>query len=193
MEKRLFIVTGSPGIGKTTVLSKIIDVVKERSYSVGGMLTSEVRVAGVRIGFEMLDVCGGKKGWLARTDQKEGPHIRKYQVNLQDLDTIGAKAILQAVTSSDIIVIDEVGPMELFSDKFAQAVVTAIDSTKPLVCIVHWKIRNQFIEGILRREDAETFTVNEQNRNRLPENIADKITKLLGTQKGTKDYNLSAG
>jgi nucleoside-triphosphatase len=177
--KRVFVVTGSPGVGKTTVLVKLIDVLKNRCFSIGGMLTREVRVAGERVGFELSDIDEGRRGWLAGADQKEGPQVGKYRVNLGDLNNIGANAVLKAVECSDIVVVDEVGPMELLSDQFVQAVERAINSSKPVVCTVHWKMRNQVIDRIERREDAETFVVSLQNRDRLHEVLADRTTDLL--------------
>ena len=187
MRKRLFIVTGSPGIGKTTVLLKMIDLLKNEGYSIGGMISREARVAGTRIGFELLDVGEGKKGWLARADQKEGPRVGKYHVNLADLEGVGANAILHAIVLSDVIVIDEVGPMELFSDQFVQAVLKAIESNKPLICTVHWKIRNEFSDRLEKREDAETYVVNMQNRDRLHELLAERTGELLERSKPNKE------
>ncbi|MCK4439352.1 AAA family ATPase, partial [Candidatus Bathyarchaeota archaeon] len=43
MKKRLMFITGSPGTGKTSVLLKIVDALKARDYSVGGMVSREVR------------------------------------------------------------------------------------------------------------------------------------------------------
>jgi nucleoside-triphosphatase len=173
--------------GKTTVLLKIIDLFKNEGYSIGGMISCEARVVGTRIGFELLDVDEGKKGWLARADQKEGPRVGKYHVNLGDLEGVGANAILNAIVHSDVIVIYEVGPMELFSDQFVQAVLKAIGSTKRVICTVHSNMRSELLDRIEQREDAETYVVNKQNRDHLPELLAERTRELLGHSKPNKE------
>ena len=150
-------------------------------------MSREARVAGTRIGFELSDVGKGKKGWLARTDQKEGPRVGKYRVNLEDLEDIGANAILYAIMHSDIIVIDEIGPMELFSEQFVQTVLKAIDCNKPVICTVHCKIRNELSDRIEQREDAETYVVNMQNRDHLHELLAERTRELRGLNKPNKE------
>jgi nucleoside-triphosphatase len=109
LKKRLLFITGSPGTGKTSVLLKTIDVLKTRGYSVGGMVSREVRAGGARVGFEILDLSSGGRGWLAHVNQKYGPRIGKYRVNLEDLDNIAAEAIATAIENADVVAIDEIG------------------------------------------------------------------------------------
>ena len=54
--KRILLLTGTPGVGKTVVLTKVVNILKEKGYSVGGMISREVREGRVRVGFEMLDL-----------------------------------------------------------------------------------------------------------------------------------------
>ncbi len=117
----MLILTGSPGSGKTTVLEKTVKALKERGIRVGGMISREVREGGVRVGFEISDVATGKRGWLAHVNQHAGPQLGRYQVNLRDLETVGAQAIANALENSDVVAIDEIGPMELFSEKLKTA------------------------------------------------------------------------
>ena len=94
---RVLILTGAPGVGKTTVLTKTVDALKAKGVSVGGMISREVRESNVRVGFEILDLTNGKHGWLAHVNCQSGPQVGKYHVNLQDLDNIGTAAITQAL------------------------------------------------------------------------------------------------
>jgi nucleoside-triphosphatase len=134
--------TGSPGIGKTTVLIKAVEALKTGGASVGGMISREAREGNVRVGFEIIDLTNNKHGWLAHVNQKKGPQVGKYHVNLLDLENIGAKAIMEAVGKCDIVAIDEIGHMELFSQKFKQAVKQALESQKPVLAIVHAKAKD---------------------------------------------------
>jgi len=179
LRKRVLLLTGNPGVGKTTVLMKIVDALRAKGCSVGGMISREVREGGTRVGFEILDLNSSKRGWLAHVNQKSGPQVGKYRVNIEDLDLIGAKAIADAVEKCGIIAIDEIGPMELFSKKFKEAARKALESRKPVLAVVHWKAQDKLINEAKSREDSETFTVTQENRDKLPETIAQKALKFL--------------
>jgi nucleoside-triphosphatase len=179
LKKRLLFITGSPGTGKTSALLKTIEVLKARGYSVGGMVSREVRTCGARIGFEISDLGSGRRGWLAHVNQKHGPRIGKYRVNLEDLDNIGAEAIATAVENADVVAIDEIGPMELHSERFTEAVVKAVESRKLVVGTVHWKARDRLIREISARQDAEIYKVTYENRGNLHEMIVEKAADFL--------------
>jgi len=179
LKKRLLFLTGNPGIGKTTVLLRVVEALKIMGFSVGGMISREVRTCGTRIGFEILDLSSSKRGWLAHVNQKSGPQIGRYRVNLGDLEGIGVAAIVSAVENSDVVAIDEVGPMELFSGRFKEAVKKAVDSRKLVVGVVHWKARNGLIDEIKAREDFEMYVVTYENKDKLHEVIVEKAVEFL--------------
>ena len=177
--KRVWFITGRPGIGKTTVLLKVIEGLKTEGFSVGGMISREVRRSGSRIGFEVLDIASGKKGWLAHVKQPVGPKIGRYRVNLNDLYSVGVKAILEALEKANIIVIDEIGPMELYSKEFVDAVGKALESAKPVVGTVHFRVKHPLIDQLKSREDSEILEVTLQNRARLHKLIIGNLLLIL--------------
>lgn len=172
---RIVFITGQPGIGKTTVLLNAIETLKKRGYEVGGMISREFRERGVRTGFEIIDIYTGQRGWLAHVNQPKGPQVSKYRVNLDDLKTIGANSILNAIKKANIVAVDEIGPMELFSPAFTEAVVKALESNKPLLGTIHHKARDALIGTIKTRADTEILKVTHKNRNTLHTLIIDKI------------------
>jgi nucleoside-triphosphatase len=177
--KRVLLLTGSPGVGKTTVLLKVVEALRAKGYSVGGMISREVREGGNRVGFEVLNLTSNRLGWLAHVNQKAGPQVGKYRVNLEDLNSVGAEAIISAVEECDVVAVDEVGPMELFSEKFKQAVRRTVESGRLVIGIVHWKAKDKLIEDIKSREDAEIFTVTYENRGKLHQSILEKAEEYL--------------
>lgn len=179
MQKRIFLLTGSPGVGKTTLLLKVVEALRAKGYSVGGMISREVRSGGTRIGFEILDLNTGKSGWLAHINQKTGPKVGKYRVNMEDLEKVGVEAILKAVKECDVIAVDEIGPMELFSEKFRNAVKEAVGSGKLMVGVVHWKARDKIIDNVKKRQDTEIFTVTFENRDKLHVTVVGQILEGL--------------
>ncbi len=178
MHEHVFLLTGAPGVGKTTTLEKVVEALKAQGVSVGGIISREVRKSGVRVGFEIIDLTNGNRGWLAHVDQRSGPQVGKYRVNMRDLENIGAKAIAEAIEKCAVVVIDEIGPMELFSPTFKQAVKQALDNGKPVLAVVHAKAIDPLITEAKQREDAGTFTVTPANRDDLPELLTNRILDL---------------
>jgi nucleoside-triphosphatase len=177
--KHIILVTGSPGVGKTTVIMKAAETLKIQGYSVGGMTTQEKREDGNRVGFQILDLATQRQGWLAHVNQPSGPRIGKYKVNLNDLENIGANAIQNATKTAHIIIIDEIGPMELCSETFRQALIEAMESSKPVIATIHHKATDTLVRNIKTRPDTELFEVTMENRNTLHNLIIQKITKIL--------------
>ena len=183
MKKHILLLTGSPGVGKTTVLLKAVQTLKATGYSVGGMISREVRSSGERIGFEILDLGDTKRGWLAHVNNPSGPKVGKYVVNLNDLDGIGADAIVKAVERFDVVCIDEIGPMELFSVDFKNAVRRAIESEKLVLGIVHWKATDRLIDAVKSREDTEIVPVTIENRSTLDGFIVKRAIEFFDFKK----------
>jgi len=177
--KRLIFITGRPGIGKTSVLLMAVDVLKARGYKVNGMVSREVRKSGVRVGFEISDLETGRRGWLAHVNQPTGPQVGKYRVNLNDINVMGASSILNAVADADVVVVDEIGPMELFSPAFKEAVAQAIRSEKPVLGTIHHRAKDPLITAIRAREDAEILEVTYQNRGELHNLIVKRAEECL--------------
>lgn len=181
--KRVILLTGRPGIGKTSVLLKAVEELKVRDLRVGGMISREVRERGSRVGFEILDLATGRRGWLAHVKQPSGPKVGKYRVNLEDLNLIGVVSIENAIRNADVVVVDEIGPMELFSPSFKRAVAEAVRSGRLMLGTVHRRARDPLIDMIKARRDVEILEVTPENRGQLHKLI---IGKLLNSYKASK-------
>jgi nucleoside-triphosphatase len=125
----VYLLTGKPGTGKTTVIRQAIAGHKSKA---GGFYTEEIRSGGIRQGFRIVTL-DGQDGILAHVDNSSRYRVSKYGVDLQNLDNIGVAAINNALTESDLIIIDEIGKMELFSSRFRETVLKAIDSGKKVL------------------------------------------------------------
>jgi nucleoside-triphosphatase len=179
LRKKILLLTGSPGVGKTSVLLRTVESLRAKGYTVGGMLSREVRIGGVRVGFEILDLRTGRKGWLAHVTQKQGPQVGRYRVNLVDLESVGVEAITNAAANSDVIVIDEVGPMELYSHKFREATLKAAESSKLVLGVVHWKGEDSLITEIRGRDDVEVHLVTMESREDLHLLVIEEALRFL--------------
>ena len=166
-------ITGPPGSGKSTLARKVIDLLGRRA---GGVLAREVRRGRERTGFLLEDILTGEEGTLASVDG-DGPRIGKYRVCLRDLEEVGAGAVVRAVREAEVVVIDEVGPMELLSEPFAGAVEAALDSDRAMLVVVHAKSSHPLAERI--RGELRLFIVTEENRDRLPEEVVSALAPQL--------------
>lgn len=175
---RLFLITGIPGVGKTTLISKIVLWLRKSGISVGGVYSKEKRSGRVRTGFVMTDLLSGFQKELASIEG-EGPRMGRYRVNLKNLGEFAAPAVENAVSSCEIIVLDEVGPMELISPEFRRAVKHVIESSKPVLMVIHLRMRDPLIDEIKSRDDAISFEVTPDNRNQLEETITKELSRLL--------------
>ena len=175
LRKNIF-VTGRPGVGKTTLIRSVLT---ELDVDAGGFTTVEVRDGGQRIGFDIVAL-DGERGVLARHDLVSPYRVSRYGVNKDDLESIGVPAIQRAVAENELVVMDEIGRMELCSDRFMHAVRAALDSTVPVLGTIQ-DHRNTFLDAVRDRGDIRVITVTEFNRDDLAETIADEIRKLVGS------------
>jgi len=167
--KNIFL-TGAPGVGKTTVLLKVVESL---GLKAGGFFTREIRKGGKRIGFAVQDF-SGQKGALAGVDIKSPYRVGKYGVDLGTFEGIGVRAVEDAIKDADLIVIDEIGKMELFSRRFQESVVRALDGPKPVLgTIIHRP--HLFADTIKQRPDVEIIRVTLENRASLTGRIKKEL------------------
>ena len=125
----VYLLTGSPGVGKTTVIREAIAGSKARA---GGFYTEEIRVGGVRQGFKIITL-DGHDSILAHANISSHHRVGKYAVDVANLDDVAVTSLHQAINETDLIIIDEIGRMELFSPLFREAVLKAISSNKKVL------------------------------------------------------------
>lgn len=166
------LVTGRPGIGKTTVVKKVAKMCSDIGLKVGGMITYEMREGGRRVGFKVVDILTNREGILAKVGFGGRYRIGKYIVDLNDLEEVGVGAIKRALAEADLIIIDEIGPMELFSEEFNRIVREAFNSEKPVVATIHIRAdRYPLCREIKRLPNVKVYVTNYSNRNALPKII----------------------
>lgn len=182
--KRIWLLTGEPGSGKTTTIMKIVNTVRAKGYSIGGVVALEKRVKGVRVGFDMVDLLSGNKETLASVEQKTGPRVGKYRVNLKGLADLAAKALIEAAQRCDLIVCDEIGPMELVSPEFRKAVKEVVSSGKPMIGVIHKRLRDPLADELRSSIDVEVVEIDFYRSDDAAQRISEAILNLLGEKNG---------
>lgn len=128
------ILTGAPGVGKTTIVMDVAQKLKARGVRVGGVVSREVRTNNVRIGFEFIDLATNDRDVLASVTGN-GPRVGKYFVNLTGC-RFAADRVKNALINSDVIICDEVGPMELKSNEFIDTVKYLLKTDKKAIMVI---------------------------------------------------------
>lgn len=150
-------------------------MLNENGYEVGGIVTPEIKEKNRRIGFWVQDLSTGNKEILAHINIKSMFKVSKYGVDLDAFDGLAFTAINSAIDNCDIVVIDEIGKMELFSEKFQEIVIKGLNSNKPVIGTMG-KITHPFVRLLKSRSDVQVLTIDRGNM----EDNYQEICRLLG-------------
>ncbi len=153
---------------------------RERGFNPSGIITQEVRSNGERIGFKLRDLSSGLEGWLARKNSEEGPKIGKYCVITRDLEEIGVKALESSASEdSRIVLIDEIGPMEMTNSNFRQAISKLLTSETVVIASVKYGSRYEEVDSVSAQVGVTKIVLTPENREAASRQIALKIEDWL--------------
>jgi nucleoside-triphosphatase len=166
------LIEARPGAGKTTALSRLAERLSDGGVTLSGFLTREMRESGRRVGFE-IETFAGERGMLAHVDIKGSPRVGRYGVDLEEFERLALPA-LEAPDDKGVVLIDELGKMELASERFREAVLALFERPLPIVATVH-TARHPFTDELKRRRDVSAIKLTKANRDRLPEALAERL------------------
>ena len=167
----LILLEGRPGVGKTTVARRLVTELRARGVDVAGFTTRELRERGRRVGFEIEDLAG-EAGVLAHVDLLGPPRVGRYGVDLATLERIALPALHRP---ADVVVIDELGKMELTSARFRAAVSDLFDAGGTTIVTTVHAHAHPFVDALMRRPDVEVVRVTEHSRDELPTELAGRL------------------
>ncbi len=174
LDRRLLLLTGLPGIGKTTVIRKVVNDFD--TAHIAGFITEEIRSRNLRQGFRLVPF-HGRSSILAHIHFPSPHRVGKYGVDIAALEDV-AEEILAPDPLICLFIIDEIGKMECMSPAFIEAIEALLDSDKVVLATVALK-GGSFIREVKERVDAELWTITRQNRDQLPRQIADWLKERL--------------
>jgi nucleoside-triphosphatase len=170
---RKLLLEGRPGVGKTTVAERLVERLREADLPLAGFVTREIRERGRRLGFS-IRALDGSEGTLAHVELPGPPRVGKYGVDIAVLERIGVPALRDS-GGDRVVILDELGKMELASSVFRDAVLRVVEGPAAMVATVQLA-RHPFTDALKRRHGIELVKVTRGNRERLPERLADLLS-----------------
>jgi nucleoside-triphosphatase len=173
------LITGRPGIGKTTLIKGIA---RQLSPHAGGFYTEEVRAGSERQGFRVQDL-EGREGRLADKNIRTEERVGKYYVDVPAFEAVGLPALREALDKKKFVIIDEIGSMEERSKRFKALLLECFNSEKTVIATIKER-GSSFVEELKKWKGAHLFRIDERSR----DSVVKDILKVI--HQGSKEARL---
>lgn len=172
---RMLLLTGRPGVGKTTVIKAVAAVLGKRA---GGFYTEEIRDPGGRKGFRLVTL-DGQEAVMAHVDLcgRGRPRVSRYGVDVEVIERVGVTALRRAMQAGRIVVVDEIGKMELLCRPFQDVVLEAMGGPHVVVATVMAR-PTPWVDELKAKSNATTWEVTAENRGAMVERVLQWLDEL---------------
>ena len=179
MNSKIWGVTGRTGTGKTKVINTLYYRLSSENISMGGILTRDIRKYGKRTGIEIMNISTGITFELADIDRKIGPRLQKFRINKDNIDNLIIDELYQSSTKAELLIIDMIGPMELFSNKFCDLLQSLLNEDKKKGDIITF-VKTIGGEGVKPLQLAKKQDIDKRKYEDLMQSTFDQLLDSLG-------------
>ena len=127
------LLTGPPGAGKTTLTNRAAQLLRERGEPLAGFVTSEIRRGGRRTGFTITGMNGLERTLAVRGSTE--PVVGGYSVDIAAFEEVALLEIESGLDLGSTIVVDEIGKMELLSERFRNLLPLIFEAPRVLATV----------------------------------------------------------
>jgi nucleoside-triphosphatase len=164
---------GRPGSGKTTVARRLVEVLRAAGVPTAGFTTEEIREGNRRVGFR-VEAIAGPRATLAHVTFSGPPRVGKYGVDLEAFERVALPA-LEPRRAGGVVLVDELGKMELASARFREAVGALFSGDTSVVATVH-AFRHPLTDALKSRPDVEMVKVSARTRDTLADELSRRLS-----------------
>ncbi len=174
LRQKNILITGRPRVGKSTIIHRVVERLRLLGYTeIGGFYTLEMSHEGKRAGFA-IHTLDGRVGRLAEVGLESRFRLGNYGIDMEQFESIALSALEEAIKGGMMVVIDEIGYMELKSSRFRELVLKALDSKPPVLATI-MRSHFDFPDAIKARKDVMLMTITVDNRDRIVEEVVEII------------------
>jgi nucleoside-triphosphatase len=156
------------------MVNRVYEHYSKNGFKIEGLTTREVREGAARMGFMITDLSSGHEGWLAKKDQRSGPRVGSYVVVSDDLEKIGVAALERSMNgTADLVIVDEIGPMEMTSTSFRNNLSRVLNGNRTVVATVKFGSRYPEVENM--RQKSLHWEITKENRESIYRRIIRQI------------------
>ena len=168
---RFILLTALPKTGKSTAINKIAKAIGNDVCH--GFITQEVSENNERTGFE-INTLSGVKATLSSVYYRSDIMVGKYGVNLEAFESV---CLPELDYSNGIIFIDEIGPMQLYSQRFKERLIELLNEDVIVIGTIYYE-SYPWIDNFKKMPQIELIEITIENRKDIPEVVLSKLNKL---------------
>jgi nucleoside-triphosphatase len=166
------LLTGDPHVGKSTILQKLVDSIENKR----GFITRELLGEHERTGFELISD-DGATSLLASVESNSEIRVSRYGVEVESLNSFAGS--IKPFKNGDILYIDEIGQMELYSSVFKDLVAKYLEADNLFIGTISQVYEDDFTRSILSRSDVELVRLSFENRDTIYEGLKTRVAKFV--------------
>ncbi len=171
----MILLTAQPRTGKSTAIKKIVNMLGRDNC--GGFYTEEIREGGERVGFRICTL-SGKTGILSHVNIESNYRISRYGVDLEAFERLCILELESAIKDDNVkyIIIDEIGPMQLFSEKYKELLIQLLDCDKPTIGTIFMN-SYEWLDDFKKKDNVNLIEITFENRDILPIQLVELLSK----------------